>query len=65
MGVFGGGELEGEGVRTGETGNEILGGKGHSGGFREKATRIETTYASLFVIVATVIGGGVVKLGVG
>jgi hypothetical protein len=34
IGMLGGGELGGEGVRTGETGTELPGGKGNNGGFR-------------------------------
>jgi hypothetical protein len=65
IGMFGGGELGGEGVRTGETGTELPGGKGKSGGFKEKATGLESAKASLSALVATVIRGGMVKLGVG
>jgi hypothetical protein len=38
IGMIGGGELGGEGVRTGETGTELPGGKGNNRGFGEKAT---------------------------
>jgi hypothetical protein len=64
IGIIGGGKLGGEGVRIGETGTELPGGKGNNKGFREKATGLEGAEASLHA-VATVIGGGVVNLGVG
>jgi hypothetical protein len=64
IGMIGGGELGGNGVQAGETGNEPPGGKGNNRGFGEKATGLGGTKVSLFV-VATVIGGGVVKTGVG
>jgi hypothetical protein len=35
--ILGGGELRGDGARTGNTGNMIPGGGGNNGGFREKA----------------------------
>jgi hypothetical protein len=65
IGIIGGGELGGEEVRTGDTGTELLGGKGNNGGFREKARGLESTYASLSAVASMVIRGGVVKLGVG
>jgi hypothetical protein len=43
IGMIGGGELGGEGVRTGETGTELLGGKGNNRGFGEKAIGLEGT----------------------
>jgi hypothetical protein len=64
IGMIGGGELGGDGVRTGETGTALPGGKGNNRGFGEKATGLEGTEVSLSV-VATIIGGGVVKPGVG
>ena len=64
IGMIGGGELGGDGVRTGETGTEIPGGKGNNRGFEEKATRLEGVGGSLCA-TTTVIGGGVVKPGVG
>jgi hypothetical protein len=62
---IGGGELGGNGVQTGETGTELPGGKGNSGGFGEKASGLEGGEVSLSVIAATVIGGGAVKPRVG
>jgi hypothetical protein len=62
IGILGGGELGGEGVRRGDTGNEL---PGNNGGFREKANGLESADASLCAEVAKVIRGGVVKLGVG
>jgi hypothetical protein len=47
-----------------ETGTELLGGKGNNKGFREKATGLEGVEASLCA-VEIIIGGGVVKPGVG
>jgi hypothetical protein len=64
IGILGGGELGGEGARTGNTGNVLPGGRGNNGGFREKAKGLELADASLYA-VATVTRGGVVKLGVG
>jgi hypothetical protein len=65
IGILGGGELEGEGTRIGDTGNELPGGRGNNGGFREKAKGLELAYASLCAVATTVTRGGVVKLGVG
>ena len=65
IGISGGGELEGEGARIGDTGNEPLGGRGNNGGFREKAMGPELADASLSTVAATVIRGRVVNLGVG
>jgi hypothetical protein len=65
IGILGGGELRGEGARTGDIGNELTGGWGNNGGFREKAKALESVDASLCAVVATLIRGGVVKLGVG
>jgi len=62
---LGGGELGGEGVRKGETGTELPGGKGNNGRFKEKSTVLESAEASLSAVVATVIGRGVIKIGVG
>jgi hypothetical protein len=61
IGILGEGELGGEGARTGNTGNELLGGKGNNGGFREKAKGLELADASLCAVAATVTRGGVVK----
>jgi hypothetical protein len=65
IGILGGGELGGEGVREGATGNESLSGMGNNRGFREKANRLKSADASLHAEVATVTRGGVVKIGVG
>jgi hypothetical protein len=45
--MIGGGELGGDGVRTGETGTELPGGKGNNRGFGEKATGLKGTKVSL------------------
>ena len=45
--MLGGGELGGEGVREGATGNESLSGMGNNRGFREKANGIKSADASL------------------
>jgi hypothetical protein len=58
-------EFRGEGARIGDTGNEIIGGWGNNGGFIEKAKRLELMDASLSIVAATIIRGGVVKLGEG
>jgi hypothetical protein len=63
--MFGGGELGGEGVQTRETGTELLGGKGNSGGFREKDTGLKGAEVGVGTTVGTVMGGGVAKPGVG
>jgi hypothetical protein len=65
IGILGGGELRGEGARIGDTENDLPGGKGNHGGFREKAKGLESEDASLCVVATTIIKGGVVKLGVG
>jgi hypothetical protein len=49
----------------GETGTELLGGKGNNRVFEEKAKGLEVAEASLSVKSKTLTGGGVVKLGVG
>jgi hypothetical protein len=65
IGILCGGELKGEGARIGDTGNELLGGRRNNGGFREKAKGLKSEDSSLYVVVAIVTRGGVVKLGVG
>jgi hypothetical protein len=65
IGILRGGELEGEGARKGDTGDEILSGMGNNRGFREKADELKSADASLCTEVTTVTRGGVVKLGVG
>ena len=64
IGMIGGGELGGDGVRTGDTEIELPGGKGNNKGFEEKATGLEGVGGSLCTIII-VIGGEVVKPGVG
>jgi hypothetical protein len=61
IGILGGGELEGEGARIGNTGNALPGGRGNNGGFREKAKGIELVDASLHAVATIVTRGGVVK----
>jgi hypothetical protein len=65
IGILGGGELRGEEARIGDTGNELPGGRGNNGGFKEKAKGLESTNASLCAVATTVTREGVVKLGVG
>jgi hypothetical protein len=65
IGILGGGELGGEGARTGDTGNELPSRRGNNGGFREKAKGLESADASVYAVETIVIRGGVVKLGVG
>jgi hypothetical protein len=55
IGMIGGGELVGYGVRTRENGTEILGGKGNNREFEEKATRLQGVGGSLHTI-ETIIG---------
>ena len=64
IGILGGRELRGEGARTGDIGNELPGGRGNNGGFKEKAKGLESADASLCAVATTIIRGGVVKLGV-
>jgi hypothetical protein len=62
IGILGEGELEGEGAQnTRDTGNELPGGRGNNGGFKEKAKGLELADASLCAVAATVTRGGVVK----
>ena len=65
IGILGGGELGGEGVCEGATGNESLSGMGNNRGFREEANGIKLADASLHAVVATITRGGVVNIGVG
>jgi hypothetical protein len=65
IGILGGGELRGEGARTRDTGNELPGGRGNNGVFREKAKGLESGNASLCAMAGIVIRGGVVNLWVG
>jgi hypothetical protein len=65
IGILGGGELGGEGVREGATGNESRSGMGNKRGFKEKANGLKSADAPLCAGVVTVTRGGVVKIGVG
>jgi hypothetical protein len=51
IGMIGGGELGGDGVRTRETGTELLGGKGNNRGFGENSIGLEGTKVSLSVVI--------------
>jgi hypothetical protein len=57
IGILGGGELRGEGVREGATRNESQSGVGNKRGFKEKDNEIKLVGAPLCA--------GVVKIGVG
>ena len=57
IGILGGGDLGGEGVREGTAENEPLIGVGNKRGFKEKAIELKSAGAPLCT--------GVVKLGVG
>jgi hypothetical protein len=61
IGILGGGELGGEGVRAGATGNESRIGMGNKRGFKEKANGLKSVGAPLCVGVVTVTRGGVGK----
>ena len=65
IGILGGGELGGAGVREGAAGNESQSGVGNKRGFKEKANGLKSIDASLCAEVATITRGGVVKIGVG
>jgi len=65
IGMWGGGELGEDGARTGETGSVFLGGKGNNRGFEEKVIELDGAEFYLSVEAATMIGGGLVKPGVG
>jgi len=65
IGILGGGEFGGEGVREGAIGNESRSGMGNKRGFKEKTNGIKSLDAALCAGVVTVIRGGVVKIGVG
>ena len=65
IGILGGGELGGEGVHEGATGNESRSGMGNKRGFKEKANGLKSVYSPLCAGVVTVARGGVVKIGVG
>jgi hypothetical protein len=57
IGILGGGELEGEGVREGATGNEFRSGVGNKRESKEKANELKSAGVSLCT--------GVVKIGAG
>jgi len=57
IGILGGGELGGEGVRDGATGDESRSGVGKKSGFKEKANELKS--------VGVFLCAGVVKIGVG
>jgi len=57
IGILGGGELGGEGVRDGATGDESRSGVGNKRGFKEKANELKS--------VGVFLCAGVVKIGVG
>jgi hypothetical protein len=65
IGILGGGELGGEGFCEGATRNESRSGMGKKRGFQEKANRLKSVDAPLYVGVVTITRGGVVKIGVG
>jgi hypothetical protein len=65
IGILGGGELGGEGVREGATGNESRSGVGNKRGFKEKASELKSVDVSLCAEAATVTRGGAVRPGVG
>jgi hypothetical protein len=48
IGILGGGELGGEGVREGFTGDESRSGVGNKRGFKEKANKLKSAGASLY-----------------
>jgi hypothetical protein len=62
IGILCGGELEGEGARKGDAGDELLRGVGNNKGFREKASELKSTNASLCAEVAIVARGEAVML---
>jgi hypothetical protein len=59
--ILGGGELGGEGVREGATGNESRSGVGNKRGFKEKANELKSTDALLCADMETMTKGGVGK----
>jgi hypothetical protein len=65
IGILGGGEFGGEGVRKGATGNESRSGMGNKRGFKEKANGFKLIDAPLCAGVVTVTRGRVAKTGVG
>jgi hypothetical protein len=65
MGIFGGGEIGGEGDRKGDTEDELLRGVGNNRVLREKASELKSADVSLCIETTTVTRGGAVKPGVG
>jgi hypothetical protein len=65
IGILCGGELGGEGVRKGDTGDGLLRGVGNNRGFREKDSELKPTDVSLCAEAVTAARGEAVKLGVG
>jgi hypothetical protein len=65
IGILGGGELEGEGVHEGATGNESRSGVGNKRGFKEKAIELKSAGVPLCTGVVTVTRGRAAKIGVG
>jgi hypothetical protein len=65
IGIWGGGELGGEGVRAGENGTELPGGKGNNREFEEKFIWLEGAELSFSIEPINLTGGGVVKPRVG
>jgi hypothetical protein len=65
IGIIGGGEIRGEGARKGDTRTELPARKGKNKGFGEKATGLGGKEDSLSAKLVTLIGGGVIKPGVG
>jgi hypothetical protein len=65
IGILGGGELGGEGVREGPTGNESRSGVGNRRVFKEKDNELKSVGAPLCTRIVTVTRGGAVHIGVG
>jgi hypothetical protein len=65
IGILGGGELGGEGVREGATGNESRSGMGNKRGLKEKVNGLKSADAPLCARVVTITRGGVVNIEVG
>jgi hypothetical protein len=65
IGILGGGELRGEGVFEGATGNESRSGVGNKRGFKEKASELKSAGDPLCTGVVMVTRGRAIKIGVG
>jgi len=65
IGILGEGELGGEGVREGDTGNESRSGMGNKREFKEKANGLKSADGPLCAGVVVVTRGGVVKVETG